>query len=66
VVTLGLSPTSSSDDPVAAVLRAIPVPATRWDPTLSAVMASVRCAVYEQEVRVSLLDAINSVAGRGH
>jgi uncharacterized protein (TIGR02679 family) len=43
-----------------------PVPATPWDPTLSAVMASVRCAVYEEEVRVSLLDAINSVARRGH
>jgi uncharacterized protein (TIGR02679 family) len=41
-----------------------PVPATPWDPTLSTAMASAGSAVYEEEVRVSLLDSIQSASGR--
>ena len=40
-----------------------PVPATPWDPTLSAAMTSAGGAVYEEEVRACLLDAIQSCAG---
>jgi uncharacterized protein (TIGR02679 family) len=41
------------------------VPATPWDPTLSTAIVSARRAVYEEEVRASLLAAIQSATGRG-
>ncbi len=41
----------------------VPIPATPWDPALGAALARERVPIYEEDVRVALLDAMRQPAG---